>query len=424
MMNHPQLPEGASMTYLFKLARRTAAQRALPLIALTAALAACDTDRLTNNSEDPAAAPSAEPIQAAPLFATGFRGGIPFGTWALPTSEFGAVFNGAHRNIAPEQLVSELAAIKARGGRVVLMFAGKERNYIGTDGHFSLSMWKARVDRYRGVNFSSFVEDGTVIGHYLIDEPNDASNWNGVPVTGKVVEQMAAYSKSIWPKMATVVRAEPGYLAASGGPYNYLDVAWAQYVSRKGDPGDYIRRNVADAQRIGLALITGLNLTRGSPTGWEMTPTQIVSAGSTLLAQSYPCAFISYHWETPYIERTDVRAALAKLSQLAESHASRSCGGSSTTTPPPSDDPPTLPGISGIVLTATKVTLNGDVVVNLKWAGAAGSMVDFYRNGDYARTIRNDGTARAYPQRAGTYSYKICEAGKTRCSNTVSVTVR
>jgi len=419
------------MTYLFKLARRTAAQRALPLIALTAAIAACDADRLTNSSEDPVAAPIAEPIQTAPLFATGFRGGIPFGTWALPTDEFGAVFNGAHRNIAPEELVRELTAIKARGGRVVLMFAGKERNYIGSDGHFSMSMWKARVDRYRGVNFSSFVEDGTIIGHYLIDEPNDASNWNGIPVTGKVVEQMAAYSKSIWPRMTTIVRTEPGYLASTGGPYNYLDVAWAQYLSRKGDPDDYIRRNVADAQRIGVALITGLNLTRGGPDGSAMTPSQIVSAGSTLLAQSYPCAFISYHWELPYMGRSDVRAALAKLSQVAAAHATRSCGGSTSAPPPPppseeppTPPPPTLPGVNGIVLSATKVLQSGQTIVHLKWTGAAGSTVGFYRNGSYRRTIQNDGSARAYPQRSGTYSYKICETGKTRCSNTVSVTVR
>jgi hypothetical protein len=414
------------MTYLFKLARRTAAQRALPLIALTAALAACDADRLTNSSDNQIAPPAAEPFQGDPSFATGFRGGIPFGTWALPTSEFGPIFNGAQRNIAPDDLLRELAAIKSRGGRVVLMFAGKERNYIGSDGHFSLSMWKARVDRYRSVNFSSFLEDGTIIGHYLIDEPNDPTNWNGVPVTGKVVEQMAAYSKSIWPKMTTVVRAEPGYLGATGGPYHYLDVAWAQYVSRKGAPDDYIRSNVADAQRVGLALITGMNLTRGGPGGTAMTPSQIVSIGTTLLAQSYPCAFISYHWELPYMDRTDVRAALAKLSQLAASHATRSCG-SGTSAPPPSDPPPpppTLPGTKGIVLTATKVLQSGDVIVDLRWSGAAGSMVDFYRNGDFRRSIRNDGAARAYPSRSGIYTYKICEAGKSRCSNNVSVTIK
>ncbi|HEX6434428.1 MAG TPA: hypothetical protein VFZ87_09295 [Gemmatimonadales bacterium] len=407
------------MTYLFKLAHRTARLRALALIASASALAACDTDRLTNSSGDPAPA-SAEPFSGAPLFATGFRGGIPFGTWALPTSEFGPVFNGAMRTLDPNHLRSELAEIKSRGGRVILSLAGKETNYLDGDHHFSLSLWKERVDRFKGVDFSSFIEDGTVIGHYIIDEPNDPVNWGGRPVPGSMVEQMAAYSKQLWPGMATIVRAEPKYLAETGGPYRHLDAAWAQYVTRKGTPKDYIERNVADAQQVGLALVTGLNITKGSSTGGEMSAALVESAGSTILANSYPCAFISWEYRDGYMARADIKSAMAVLSNKAEAHASRSCGSSSPTTPPP---PPPLPGISGIVLTGTKVTLNGDVVVKLSWKGAAGTMVDFYRNGAYRRTIRNDGSATAYPTRAGTKTYKICEAGKTRCSNTVSVTI-
>jgi hypothetical protein len=409
------------MTYLFKLARRTACQRALPLIALTASLAACDSDRLTNSSEDPAPVATATPF-AAPSMAAGWRGGIPFGTWATPTEQFGPVYNGAMRVIWPEGLRAELAAIKSRGGRVILSLAGKETNYLDSKGHFSLAMWKERVNRYKGVDFSSFLEDGTIIGHYIIDEPNDPVNWGGTPVPGSMVETMAAYSKQLWPKMATVARVEPRYLGETGGPYRYLDAAWAQYVSWKGTPDDYIRRNVADAQELGLALVTGLNITNGSPTRGNMSASLVQSAGSTLLAQSYPCAFISWTWIDDYMFRSDIKAAMANLSEKAENHAGRSCGGASPTEPPPTEEPAPLPGISGIVLSATKATVNGDLVVTLRWAGAAGTKVDFYRNSVYRRTIDNDGKAKAYP-RQGTVTYRICEEGKTRCSNTVSVAV-
>lgn len=414
------------MTYLFKLARRTACHRALPLIALTAAIAACNTDQLAPNSDQPEVLTLSEPAPVAtaagtPSFSAAFRGGIPFGAWAVPTDEFGPIYNGAMRNIWPQELVSELAAIKARGGRVILSLAGKETNYLDSRGHFSLALWKERINRYKDVDFSSFIEDGTVIGHYIIDEPNDPRNWGGDPVPGSMVETMAAYSKQLWPKMAAIVRAEPGYLAATGGPYRYLDAAWAQYVSWKGQPDDYIRRHVADAQKLGLALVTGLNITDGSPTKGPMSASLVQSAGSTLLADSYPCAFISWTWIDQYMARSDIKTAMTNLSQKAENHAARSCGGTTGSTPPP---PTPLPGVNGIALTATKATINGDVVVTLKWVGAAGTMVDYYRNGDYRRTIRNDGTAKAYPKRAGTYSYKICEAGKTRCSNTASVTIK
>ena len=412
------------MTYLFKLARRTARQRTLPLIALAATLAACDTDRLTNSSEAPAAT-EVEPVSTpAPLFASGFRGGIPFGTFALPTNEFGPVYNGAHRNLAPEVILAELAAIKSQGGRVVLMFAGNEQYYRENNHRFSLTKWKARVDRFKGINFSSYIEDGTIIGHYLIDEPNDDFNWGGQAIPGSVVEQMAGYSKQLWPKMGTIVRTEPGYMLQTGGPYRYLDAAWAQYAARKGSPQDYFRRNVADAQRAGLALIAGMNISLGGPTGGEMSASLVQSVGSALLAESYPCAFINWQWRAPYMARADIKAAMANLSAKAAAHGARSCSSSTATPPPPPPNPPTLPGVRGIVLTAVKTTQNGHVIVKLSWTGANGRMVDFYRNRDLRRTIPNDGSANAYPGRAGTYTYKVCEARSTRCSESVSVPIR
>jgi hypothetical protein len=407
------------MTYLFKLAQRTARHRVLPLIGLAAALSACDTDRLTTPSSetDPTSAPA--PSAATPSFASSFVGGIPFGMYALPTSEMGSTYNGTLRVIDPGELLPELAAIKAHGGRVVLTFTGNEQYYKDGNGHFSLSMWKARVDRFRDVNFDSYVQDGTIIGHYLIDEPNDPFNWGGQPVSGATVEAMAEYSKQYWPNLTTIVRVDPGYLA-QWAPYRALDAAWAQYVVRKGTPQDYIDQNIADAQRLGLGLITGLNVRKGAADGGAMSASLIQSAGSTLLKQSYPCAFISWQWDEPYESRTDVRSAMTYLSQLARAHTARSCGGS-TSAPPPV----TLPGVSGIALKATTILLSGKQVVSLTWIGATTGYVDLYRNGSLRRTTVNDGKAISAPTRSGTYIFRICEArSTTKCSSGVSATIR
>src|SRR3954462_15791969 len=128
------------MTYLFKLARRTACRRALPLIALTATIAACNTDQLAPNSDQPEVISLSEPAPVAssteaPSFSSSFRGGMPFGTFAPPNEAFDNVFNGAMRNIAPELLVRYLVDIKARGGRVILMMVGNERYYKDAQGH-------------------------------------------------------------------------------------------------------------------------------------------------------------------------------------------------------------------------------------------------------------------------------------------------
>lgn len=311
------------MTQTLDFVRRAARLRALLLLVVATAFTACDaSEKLTSASADPAETlDPAAPTEVS--LATSFRGGIPVGFFNMPTSQFGAMYNGALRNIWPNELVKELSAIRARGGKVVLMMAGHERHYK-TDGRFSLTKWKQRVARFRGTNFSQFVKDGTIIAHYLIDEPNDAHNW-GRPVPGTVLEEMARYSKQLWPNLATVVRAEPGYLLKTGRNYRYLDAAWAQYVTRKGTPSDYIRRNVADAQRAGVALITGLNVSKGGRNGTRMSPSLIKSAGTTLLNSSYPCAFLSWTYESRYATSSDVRAAMSTLKSKAQARSTKSC---------------------------------------------------------------------------------------------------
>jgi hypothetical protein len=366
-------------------------------------------------------------VPSVPSFSSTYRGGIPFGTFAIPTTEFGAIFNGGHRNIYPEQLRSELAAIKSRGGRVVLMFAGNQRVYVDAQGHFSLSLWKARIDRFKGVDFSSYIADGTIIGHYMIDEPNDAGNWNGTTVSGQTLEEMARYSKQLWPSMTTIVRTEPGYLKKFGIAYRYLDAAWAQYAQRKGDVGDFVARNVADAKSQGLGLVIGMNILMGTTEKTPLSASQMESWGSTMLADPYPCAFISWKYDARLVSRTDVRAALSRLSQKAAAKASRSCGSGTVTPPPPTTEPqpqpPTLPGVSGIVLKVGSTVYNRVRYNVLTWTGARGTNVKVYRNTNFTRLIENDGRWRNHPTARGQYTYRICETGTTRCSNRVTITM-
>jgi hypothetical protein len=353
------------MTYTFKLSRRLARLRAAGLAALLLAAGGCDpTDSL---GPERAAPPDADGVDTPVLASASFAGGIPMGMYGQPTTTFGDRYNGGFRNIWPQYLLSELAAIKSRGGKVVLMFAGKETYYKDADGHFSLAKWKERVDRFRGVNFSSSVTDGTIIAHYLIDEPNDPANWNGQPVPGSTLEQMAQYSKQIWPNLLTVVRVDPGYLRYD---HRYLDAAWAQYVYRKGTAADYIRRNVEDAQARGLGLITGLNLLKGGINGTRMSASQVQEWGSTLLGSSYPCAFISWQYDTDYLATAGMGAAMDLLRNKAENRAGKTCGDSGTDPEPPPPSP-----------TPTPTPVAGDLPFGLsqlpveeytsRWTGAA-----------------------------------------------------
>lgn len=319
------------MTHIFKLSRRIARLRAPLAAAIIFGFGACNpTDSFTPESSIPPTAsdPGASSgVQGSPVsdpsFATvSFAGGIPMGVFHLPNSYLDSRYNGAMHTVSPTSLLSDLAAVKARGGKVAVDFSGNEKYYKDANGNFSLSMWKQRVGRFRGVNFSSYVKDGTIIAHYIIDEPNYAAKWGGRAISPSTVEQMAAYSKQLWPGLPTVARVDADYLL-----YNhvYLDAAWAQYVYRKGTASDYIKRNVSAAQARGLALITGMNILRGGPNGAKMTPTQVRDWGSTLLGSSYPCAFITWKWDDTYMTTSAMKDAMTVLRNKAQNRSLKTC---------------------------------------------------------------------------------------------------
>jgi hypothetical protein len=137
------------------------------------------------------------------------------------------------------------------------------------------------------------------------------------------VEEMAKYSKSLWPTMATIVRAEPKHM---GDNHRYLDAAWAQYLSRRGNVNEYIKDVVGDAQRKGLALVVGMNVLKGgSPNGTKMTASEVENWGSALLSSSYPCAFINWEYQGDYFSSSGIRSAMSALRRKAESRSTKSC---------------------------------------------------------------------------------------------------
>ena len=334
------------MIHNLKLSRRIGRFRLPAVVILMAAVVGCDNgnsfnsdtstpsgvdqinpaDPTTSIDEDtPVPEDGATPMSevGAPSFSSAFAGGIPMGNTAQPNTAFGSIYNGALRNIYPQYLSRDLSAIKSRGGKIALMMAGPDFNYKDADGHFSLTKWKARIDRYNKVDFNSYIKDGTIVGHYMIDEPNDPANWNGRPVSGETLDEMARYSKAKWPNLPTIVRTYPTYLE-KWAPYRYLDAAWAQYVYRLGDANKFIDTHVASAKRQGLGLVVGLNVLRGGPNKSKMTPSQVKSWGSALLSSTYPCAFINWKYES-YLTTSSMKDAMNVLRNKAESRSSRTC---------------------------------------------------------------------------------------------------
>jgi subtilisin family serine protease len=84
--------------------------------------------------------------------------------------------------------------------------------------------------------------------------------------------------------------------------------------------------------------------------------------------------------------------------------------------PPPPPPPP-----ADITLTVTKVKVDGKRYAKLRWSGATGAKVNYYRNVT-KYTTANDGVQRNGPLALGTYTYRVCNLNTTTCSANVSIT--
>jgi hypothetical protein len=260
--------------------------------------------------------------------------GIPYGLWAMPGRNVVAPYTSGMQSAHPDTVLMDLAAAKARGARMFVNFAGGNTiNITDVNGHFDYDRWKVRVDRFLPIQneLNAYASDGTLFAFMMIDEPGAAPQWGGQAVPLAMLDQMAQYSKSIFPDLLTAVRAAPTSL--QGHSWRYLDVAWAQYAARKGPIDLYVPPEVAAAQAQGLGLVVGLNISKGgdgssglgSAGDWSMSGAEILQYGRPLLDAPYSCAFLSWDARASVIGQTDVAAALEELSHIAQSHTGTSC---------------------------------------------------------------------------------------------------
>jgi hypothetical protein len=259
--------------------------------------------------------------------------GIAFGPTHVPTDRFGPEYSGTQITALTDHcLLEDLNAARQANMRVFISFTGNEQ-YLRDANGFSFDKWKARVDRFRDLNLTPYIEDGTILGHVLMDEPNDAGNWNGKTVTQAQIEELAKYSKEVWPTMTTYIRTFPEFLL--GGQYPHLDALWFHYLDRFAPLDGWIEKHFADVRTLGLKIIIGLNVVNGGsknsgipgrgPNKFAMSADEIREWGGKLMAQPDLCAFLLYEYDSTYSERPDIKAAVAELAQKARSFPTRDC---------------------------------------------------------------------------------------------------
>lgn len=309
----------------------------------------------------PASSPAPAPAPAPAPDVTG--AGITFGMFATPASEYAdPTWSSALQMLSPGTSgLSALASAQKYGIKLVVNLAGSRTNYKNADGTFNMTKWKSWIDKWRTVNIAPYVTNGTILGHYLVDEPSWPGSWGGKAITPAQLEEMAHYSKSIWPAMATTIRVRPDYLI--GASVADIDFAWSQWEgvlhgsSFKLTPEQWRDQQIANAQKAGVKLIFGLNFLDGGDGSsgipgtynlsltkdrWQMSAAEITRVGKVLAAASYACGVMNWRWSTNYPttsymtttqingilnfnKRSDVKTALAGVAAVAKNRTTTSC---------------------------------------------------------------------------------------------------
>lgn len=248
-----------------------------------------------------------------------------------PAESWGPEFSGTVYTAQPDSLLADLESARRASVRLFVSFTGNEQHLRDANG-FNLTKWKARVDRFRGYDLSSYIADGTISGHFILDEPSDEANWNGHVVPLPQIEEMARYSKEIWSTMPTIIRAWPDFL--KGFEYHNLDAVRVQYHARFGDIDEFIHGHLTEARALGLKVIGGLNVIHGggkdsgmpsySPGKFSMSPAQLRAWGTRYMEEDL-CGFVLWEHRPDYFSRPDVKAALEDLSRLARGRPKQSC---------------------------------------------------------------------------------------------------
>jgi hypothetical protein len=318
------------MSHELKSDRRSGWLRAVSLgVTMVVTVACGDEDRLGPTTV-------ADPVGVPDNTAAAVLPGIVFASAAMAASQINSVHTGLVESPTPSGLLSFLSQVRAKGGRVLIKLAGGEGAYKNPDGTFNLTKWKTGVDRYRNIDFNSYIADGTIVGHFLLDEPHFAGRWGNKTIPQATVEAAAQHSKQRWPNLPTLVSAPANWLASVPVTYVYLDAGWAMFRSKtSSSPTDWIAQQVKRAKSKGLGLVAGLNVLDGGngssgirgtqPRTWAMSAAELKKYGSALLSQSYVCAFAMWRYSGTYYSRTDVKSAMADLSAQAKGHARTSC---------------------------------------------------------------------------------------------------
>lgn len=143
-----------------------------------------------------------------------------------------------------------------------------------------------------------------------------------------------------------------------------------------------------------------------------------VSDPQTVTLAAGATAKLGFTWDTSGASAGDHTLTAIASSVDGEAETSDNSAATTITVSEPSEPS------TDVSLTATGYKVRGLQKADLGWSGASSENVDIYRDGSKITTTANDGVYTDHINRrgGGSYTYTVCEAGTSTCSNEVAVT--
>ena len=101
----------------------------------------------------------------------------------MPPERFADFSATTYTATDPDTLMRDLETARRANVRLFISFTGNQKNFQTSSGGFDMAKWKQRMDRFRGLDLAPYIEEETIAGHLLLDEPYDKINWHGKPVS-------------------------------------------------------------------------------------------------------------------------------------------------------------------------------------------------------------------------------------------------
>lgn len=224
--------------------------------------------------------------------------------------------------------------------KVTFRLTADHEAYTNTQGDFVLASWKDQLKPWIDSGVQAYIENGTLIGHMILD---DISNFEGRDPDAADLEEMARYSKELFPGLMTYVRQKASQMPVpESGGYVYVDAIVNQYTAAEGTVQQYAALESRRAQALNLGIINGLNIADGGDGSsgrpgyrvhkFAMSAAEITAYGSVLATVPGCGMFLNWeydaeeHWYdgsigADYFNQPELQDALASLGALVGSQA-------------------------------------------------------------------------------------------------------